>query len=266
MGLRFRKSFKIAPGVKINLNKKSTSVTFGGKGLHHTISSTGKRTTSAGIPGTGLYYTQTSGSAAGRKTPPNNSNSVKSPNHQNQHNTEKWYKKTGWIIFFLIIFSPIGLFLMWKYRKDWGTKLKTALSVVFAIWFIAMATSAANQSTEPSKNNPQQLVSETGTKEETESQTEYEVAETESQTMTESESQTEVETEPTPVIETELQTETEPPVTETESQTEYVAKVWINDTGKKYHSNPNCSRMKGAYKVTEEEATSMGKEACKKCY
>ena len=31
MGLRFRKSFKIAPGVKFNLNKKNSSITFGGK-------------------------------------------------------------------------------------------------------------------------------------------------------------------------------------------------------------------------------------------
>lgn len=59
MGLRFRKSIKIAPGVKVNLNKKSTSVTFGGKGVHHTVSSTGRKTTSVGIPGTGLYYTET---------------------------------------------------------------------------------------------------------------------------------------------------------------------------------------------------------------
>lgn len=52
MGLRFRKSFKVAPGVKVNLNKKSTSVTFGGKGVHKTYSSSGKKTTSVGIPGT----------------------------------------------------------------------------------------------------------------------------------------------------------------------------------------------------------------------
>ena len=39
MGLRFRKSVKVAPGVKLNLNKKSTSVTFGGKGAHYTVSS-----------------------------------------------------------------------------------------------------------------------------------------------------------------------------------------------------------------------------------
>ena len=31
MGIRFRKSLKLAPGVKLNLNKKSTSVTLGGK-------------------------------------------------------------------------------------------------------------------------------------------------------------------------------------------------------------------------------------------
>ena len=34
MGLRFRKSFKIAPGVKLNFGKKSQSITFGGKGVH----------------------------------------------------------------------------------------------------------------------------------------------------------------------------------------------------------------------------------------
>ncbi len=59
MGWRFRKSFKIAPGIKFNLNKKSTSVTFGGKGAHYTINSKGSKTKSFGIPGTGLYYTET---------------------------------------------------------------------------------------------------------------------------------------------------------------------------------------------------------------
>ena len=43
MGLRFRRSIKIAPGVRVNLNKKSASVTFGPKGLKHTVSTTGKR-------------------------------------------------------------------------------------------------------------------------------------------------------------------------------------------------------------------------------
>lgn len=61
MGLRFRKSVKIAPGIRLNFNKKSTSVSFGGKGATYTVNSTGKKTTSVGIPGTGLYYTESVG-------------------------------------------------------------------------------------------------------------------------------------------------------------------------------------------------------------
>lgn len=61
MGFRFRKSIKLAPGVKINLNKKSASVTLGGKGLKHTVSTTRRRTTTAGIPGSGISYSQQSG-------------------------------------------------------------------------------------------------------------------------------------------------------------------------------------------------------------
>lgn len=62
MGLRFRKSIKIAPGVRLNLGKKSSSISFGGKGMRHTISSTGRRTTTVGIPGSGLSYSHTHGS------------------------------------------------------------------------------------------------------------------------------------------------------------------------------------------------------------
>lgn len=64
MGFRFRKSFKIAPGVRLNINKKSFGLTIGKRGAHYTINSKGKRTTSIGIPGTGLSYTSTCG---GRK-------------------------------------------------------------------------------------------------------------------------------------------------------------------------------------------------------
>lgn len=67
MGFRFKKSKQIAPGVRVNFNKKSTSVTFGGKGVHHTINSNGKKTTSAGIPGSGLYYTSSSGGGGGSR-------------------------------------------------------------------------------------------------------------------------------------------------------------------------------------------------------
>lgn len=59
MGLRFHKSFQILPGVRLNLNKNSISVSTGIKGFRKTFSTNGKVTTSVGIPGTGLYYTDT---------------------------------------------------------------------------------------------------------------------------------------------------------------------------------------------------------------
>lgn len=56
MGLCFRKSISIAPGVKVNLSKSGPSISFGKKGIRETISATGKSTTTVGIPGTGVYY------------------------------------------------------------------------------------------------------------------------------------------------------------------------------------------------------------------
>lgn len=73
MGFRFRKSFKIMPGVRINLSKSGTSLSLGGKGLTHNISSKGSRTT-IGLPGTGLSYTSYSKS---------NSNTGNSQGNQN---------------------------------------------------------------------------------------------------------------------------------------------------------------------------------------
>lgn len=64
MATRFRKSKKIAPGVRLNINKKSASISFGPKGFKHTISTTGKSHTTVGIPGSGLSYTTSSGSGS----------------------------------------------------------------------------------------------------------------------------------------------------------------------------------------------------------
>lgn len=56
MGLRFRKSIKLAPGVKLNIGKKSTGVSIGGKyGGMSFNSKTGMRVR-ASAPGTGLSY------------------------------------------------------------------------------------------------------------------------------------------------------------------------------------------------------------------
>ncbi|CAM5576341.1 hypothetical protein SBADM41S_04919 [Streptomyces badius] len=47
MAITFRKSFRILPGVRLNINRRSWSVTTGGgRGPRRTVSSTGRRTTS----------------------------------------------------------------------------------------------------------------------------------------------------------------------------------------------------------------------------
>ena len=60
MGFRFRKSFKIAPGVRVNIGKKSVGISAGVKGARVSVNSNGRVTKSVGIPGTGLSYVSTS--------------------------------------------------------------------------------------------------------------------------------------------------------------------------------------------------------------
>ena len=146
MGLRFRKSIKIAPGLKVNLNKNSISATVGTKGAHYTVNSNGKRTASVGIPGTGIYYTKSSGNQKSQTA--TNNDAGNSYNYSqsgglepnNNRDNKKWYQKTGWIIAWLILFFPVGLFLMWKYA-DWKKPVKGIVSALFAFIIIGAALS-----------------------------------------------------------------------------------------------------------------------------
>lgn len=62
MGFGFRKSFKVAPGVRINVGKRGIGASVGTKGFRYSVNSSGQRRTTASIPGTGISYTTTSGS------------------------------------------------------------------------------------------------------------------------------------------------------------------------------------------------------------
>ena len=66
MSLRFRRSLKIIPGVRLNFNKDSIGVSLGVRGAHYTMNSKGRRTISAGIPGTGISSVEVLSS--GRRT------------------------------------------------------------------------------------------------------------------------------------------------------------------------------------------------------
>ena len=73
MSIRFRKSMKLLPGVRLNFSKETVGLSFGVPGARYTMNSKGRRTVSTGIPGTGLYNVDTlnSGkrSSGGRSSP-----------------------------------------------------------------------------------------------------------------------------------------------------------------------------------------------------
>ncbi|MFT8888559.1 MAG: DUF4236 domain-containing protein [Ethanoligenens sp.] len=58
MGWRVHRSVKIAPGVRLNIGKKGTSVSLGRKGARVTVGKN-RVTRTIGIPGTGIYNTKT---------------------------------------------------------------------------------------------------------------------------------------------------------------------------------------------------------------
>lgn len=68
MGFLFRKRIRILPGIWLNLSKRGTSTSFGGKGLTVNIKDDKVRTT-ASIPGTGLSYRTTSKGTANNSAP-----------------------------------------------------------------------------------------------------------------------------------------------------------------------------------------------------
>lgn len=53
MAIRFRKTIKVAPGLKVNISKSGVSASVGVNGLTTNLSKRGVRST-VGVPGTGL--------------------------------------------------------------------------------------------------------------------------------------------------------------------------------------------------------------------
>lgn len=71
MGFRARKSFKLAPGIRMTVTPRGVGVSTGVKGARVSVHSSGRVTKTVGIPGTGISHTQTtsSGNRAAESTP-----------------------------------------------------------------------------------------------------------------------------------------------------------------------------------------------------
>ncbi len=61
----FRKSIKIAPGVRLNVGKKSVGMSFGVKGLRYSVNSKRGARITTSIPGTGISFSQQLSSSGG---------------------------------------------------------------------------------------------------------------------------------------------------------------------------------------------------------
>ena len=63
---------------------------------------------------------------------------------------QKWYREPWVIIALLILFFPIGLYLMWRYAK-WSPKAKWIVTGIYAFLMLlsAISNASANNSTKP---------------------------------------------------------------------------------------------------------------------
>lgn len=58
---------------------------------------------------------------------------------------KKWYKQTFWIVFFVLVFWPVGLVLAW--RSDWHivAKVLATVFVVVTVYFSWTMSQAVSQ-------------------------------------------------------------------------------------------------------------------------
>lgn len=80
MALRFRRSFKIAPGVRLNVGKRGASLSAGVRGASVSAGSRGVYG-NVGIPGTGLSVRERLGTGSPGR-PPSASSSISAPSGQ----------------------------------------------------------------------------------------------------------------------------------------------------------------------------------------
>ena len=279
MSLRFRKSFKIAPGVKLNLNKKSTSVTFGGKGFHHTISSSGRKTTSVGIPGTGLYYQDVSTSS--KKTTGSSDTGSSSNQYDNNDNNYNGGDKKHHpiLLWFLLLFiPPAGLIYLWTNKIQYSRRKRTILSAIFGFYAICWICAFIPGSGSDNSTSTTALVQEqttTTVQPELQSTVSTTTAAIENTTAI-IESSAETVTEPDIIVAQENESVAEPevePETEavTEPETEPATErttaeklVWITATGN--HSKKSCGNSKSSHQVPLSEAEARNLTPCQHCY
>ena len=209
-----------------------------------------------------------------------------------------------WIMWVLLVaIPPSGIIYMWISQRSFSIKAKKIVTVIAMVWFcilFAAVVSDDNSQNDTDQNSIVTTEQPTTTKfaseqyttaaeqfasieSTTASESTYVVSDSPSKEQTptseankniteekagaasekQTEGQTEEQTEPPTEAPTEAQTE---PPTEaaTEPPTKGEIMVWIDDTGKRYHSGPSCSNMDAPYQVPLSEAERRGYTPCRR--
>ena len=201
-----------------------------------------------------------------------------------------WYKRTWGIILMLIVFFPIGLYLLWRYSK-WNTTVKGVVTGIVSLFVIAAMAGNGNDNKEPEpdRSMPSQLVteetteasSETGSEATTGTTTDSETtttatssdATTESVTATKANTTTSAKVTTVTKAETTTTTTTVIVVTEapTEKPTQRTYTYVLNTSTHRFHSS-GCNSVDdikaenyGEYTGTRDEVMAQGYQPCGRC-
>lgn len=296
----FRKSKSFGP-FRVNVSKSGIGWSVGTKGIRFTKRADEKKQTTLSIPGTGLSYVDVSGNKKNSSTN-SKTDEINFSNNNNDNKPKIPFHKKSWFIWLMLIFlPPVGIVLLWTSKK-YNKKPRVALSIIFALYAMILFIPHSNTATQnnlvaqETKNKQEKIDKETTEKERVHKEeaekkkVAQEKAEKEKIAAEEAEKK-KVAEEKAAAEEAEkqriaqekaaaeeaenqrayeeqsgaAQTQTSTAVPQTNQgvgQTVYIAS---SGKGKKYHSNPNCSKMNGATPMSKDDALNLGYTPCKKC-
>lgn len=108
MGLNFRKSINLGKGFKLNVGKKSVGISGGVKGARISMNSSGRKTATFSIPGTGLSYSVNLNNLFGKMK----SSKKGSSNNDNEDNEENIIQVNGLTVILLIVIALLLLIIV----------------------------------------------------------------------------------------------------------------------------------------------------------
>lgn len=196
-------------------------------------------------------------------------------NNEIESQNIKWYNQT-WFVYALLIFFPIiGIPYMWIIKKEYSTKKKVIITVIFSFLTIILYTlafgsnydtnteaTAVQESKTEKQINEEKVSSETTTKEnDIEETTKTTTKSTTRKNLGKATNGTHYNT----TTHRHYTKSTTRPVLHRQA-TPSSDTVYITKTGKKYH-NRGCSCLReGCTKISRQEAERQGYTPCKRCH